>query len=182
MALLARLLFLWLAMSGGGTLGAPPVNEYQIKAAYLFNFGQFVEWPATAFESPVAPFTICVLGEDPFGNILDEAVRGETLAGRKVAIRRLGTPAEAATCQILFLGRGETAHLEQTLHAQRGRHVLTVTDAAGDAARDAVIVLITQNNRIRLRINLAEARANELVISSKLLRPAEVVGNPGAAP
>jgi hypothetical protein len=182
MSMFARLSFLWLVMSGGGTLGAPPGNEYQIKAAYLFNFGQFVEWPAAAFESPVAPFSICILGEDPFGAILDEAVRGETLAGRKVTIRRFRTPEELADCNILFVGRGETEHLEQTLRAQRGRHVLTVTDAEGAASRDAVIVLITQNNRIRLRINLAEARANDLVISSKLLRPAEVVGGTGATP
>jgi len=182
MSLLARLTFLWLVLSGAGTLGAPPGNEYQVKAAYLFNFGQFVEWPAAAFESPTAPFTICILGQDPFGTILDDAVRGETLSGRKVLVRRFEAPGEIAGCNILFVGRGETGRLEQTLHAQRGRHVLTVTDADGAATRDAVIVLITQNNRIRLRINLAEARANELVISSKLLRPAEVVGGPGATP
>ena len=182
MSLLARLSFLWLALSGTGSLGAAPGNEYQVKAAYLFNFGQFVEWPASAFDSPTAPFAICIVGDDPFGSIIDDAVRGETLAGRKVTIRRFRTPGEVAGCNILFLGRGETSHLENTLRAQRGRHVLTVTDAAGAETRDAVIVLITQNNRIRLRINLAEARANELVISSKLLRPAEVVGGPGAAP
>jgi hypothetical protein len=182
MTLLARLSLVWLALSGAGTLGAPPASEYQVKAAYLFNFGQFVEWPASAFESPTAPFVICIVGVDPFGGIIDEAVRGERLEGRPVAIRRFRTSAEAAGCNIVFLARSEAGHLEQSLNALRGHHVLTVTDASGDETRNAAIVLITQNNRIRLRINLGEARANELVISSKLLRPAEVVGIKGAAP
>ena len=182
MTLLARLTFLWLALSGTGTLGAPPASEYQVKAAYLFNFGQFVDWPATAFGSPSAPFNICILGEDPFGSILDEVVKGEKLVGRPVMVRRFSRSEEAAGCNIVFLGRSEVGHLADSLHALRGQHVLTVTDAAGDETRDAAIVLITQNNHIRLRINLAEARANDLVISSKLLRPAEVVGYPGATP
>ena len=182
MMLLVRLLLVWLALSGAGSLGAPPASEYQVKAAYLFNFGQFVDWPAAAFESPTAPFAICIVGDDPFGKVLDDAVRGETLEGRPVAIRRFRKPEDVAACNIVFLARSEADHLAQSLRALRGRHLLTVTDASGDETRDAAIVLITQNNRIRLRINLAEARANELVISSNLLRPAEVVGNPGATP
>jgi hypothetical protein len=182
MTLLVRLSITWLALSGAGTLGAPPASEYQVKAAYLFNFGQFVEWPAAAFESPTAPFAICIVGEDPFGSIIDDAVRGETLEGRSVAVRRFRTPEEITRCNIVFLARSEVGHLEQSLRTLRGHHVLTVTDATGDETRDAAIVLITQNNRIRLRINLTEARASELVISSKLLRPAEVVGNTGTTP
>ncbi|HET7809381.1 MAG TPA: YfiR family protein [Steroidobacteraceae bacterium] len=182
MPLLVRLSFMWLAVSGSGTLGAAPASEYQVKAAYLFNFGQFVEWPASAFESPSAPFAICIVGDDPFGSIIDDAVRGEKLEGRAVEVRRFRNPEEAAGCNIVFLARSEAGRLEQTLHALHGRPVLTVTDATGAETRDAAIVLITQNNRVRLRINLAEARANNLVISSKLLRPAEVVGNTGATP
>ena len=155
---------------------AAPASEYQVKAAYLFNFGQFVEWPASAFASPNAPFVIGILGEDPFGGVIDEMVRGESLAGHPLVVQRFRKPEEIAACNILFIGRNEAPTLETTLGALRGRHILTVTDVAGDQSRAAIIVLLTENNRIRMRINLAEARANDLVISSKLLRPAEVVG------
>jgi hypothetical protein len=156
---------------------APPPTEYQVKAAYLFNFGQFVEWPAAAFDSPTAPFVIGIVGQDPFGGALDAIVRGEKVAGHPLEVRRFKDAAEIGDCNILFIARGEASRLEQTLDALRGRHILTVTDAVGTESQDAIIVLMTVENRIRMRINVAAARANQLVISSKLLRPAEVVGN-----
>ena len=165
-----------LALSGSDAWPAAPAGEYQVKAAYLFNFGQFVEWPATAYPSPDAPFVIGILGDDPFGDTIDQIVRGESLAGRPLAVRRFRKPEESADCTILVIGRNDAARLERTLQAGRGRHVLTVTDFTGEESKAAIIVLLTENNRIRMRINVAEARANDLVISSKLLRPAEVVG------
>jgi uncharacterized protein DUF4154 len=168
------------ALAGGDAWsGAPmaPAGEYQVKAAYLFNFGQFVEWPVAAYASPNAPFVIGILGDDPFGGALEAVVRGESLRGHPLAIRRFRNPEDVTDCNILFIGRSEAARLEQTLQSLRGRHILTVTDAAGAEGRAAIIVLLNENNRIRMRINVAEARANDLVISSKLLRPAEVVGN-----
>jgi hypothetical protein len=161
---------------------AAPAPEYQVKAAYLFNFGQFVEWPADAYSSTGAPFVIGILGDDPFGNVIDDVVRGESLAGRPLLVRRFRQTEDVADCNILFIGRSEAPRLERTLRALRGRPILTVTDFAGAESRAAIIVLLTENNRIRMRINVAEARANDLVISSKLLRPAEVVGNGSAAP
>lgn len=165
------------ALPGAMAWPAAPAGEYQVKAAYLFNFGQFVEWPAAAFASPAAPFVIGILGEDPFGGALDQVVRGESLRGHPLAVRRFNEPEEISDCNILFIGRGEATRLERTLQALRGRHILTVTDFTGSGSHAAIIVLLTENNRIRMRINVAEARANALVISSKLLRPAEVVGN-----
>jgi len=156
---------------------APPATEYPVKAAYLFNFGQFVEWPAQAWDSPGAPFVIGIVGNDPFGKMLDDVVRGESLDGHPLQVRRFANPEEIAACQILFIGRSESGRLDQTLHALQGRSVLTVTDIDGAEKHGAVIVLWNDNNRIRMRINLAAARASRLVISSKLLRPAEVVGN-----
>jgi hypothetical protein len=167
------------AIGFGVASAAPPASEYQVKAAYLFNFGQFVEWPPQAYESPVAPFVIGVLGDDPFGKILDDVVAGETVGGRPLTIRRFRSPKDISACHILFIGRSETSRLDETLEALRGRHVLTVTDIAGAELRGAIIGLVNDNNRIRMRINVAAARASHLVISSKLLRPAEVVGNVG---
>jgi len=164
------------ALGGAPVQGALPPTEYQVKAAYLFNFGQFVEWPAGSYASASAPFVIGIVGDDPFGSVLDDVVRGEAVAGHPLLVRRFNDTDDVSACNILFIARSETALLERTLQAVRGRNVLTVTDAAGDESRDAIIVLKTENKRIRMRINLAAARANNLVISSKLLRPAEVVG------
>jgi hypothetical protein len=157
---------------------APP-GEYQVKAVFLFNFGQFVEWPAHAYDSATAPFVIGVIGEDPFGNILDEVVRGETLGSHPLVVRRFGDADDITDCNILFIGRTEAARLEKVLAAVRGKSVLTVTDIEGAERHGAIIVLFNENNRIRMRINLAAARKSQLVISSKLLRPAQVVGAEG---
>lgn len=170
-----------LALCCAGAWGASPASEYQVKAAYLFNFGQFVEWPAQAWESATAPFVIGIAGDDPFGRILDDVVRGESIGGHPLAVRRFKEGDDLKACNILFIGRSDASRLEQAVQALRGTHVLTVTDAAGAESRGAIIVLITENNRIRMRINVAAARSNSLVISSKLLRPAEVVGNEGGS-
>ena len=159
-----------IALSGMHARSAAPAGEYQVKAAYLFNFGQFVEWPAAAYSSPTAPFVIGIVGEDPFGNVIDDIVRGESLAGRPLVVKRFKSAEDVAGCNILFIGRSEAPRIERTLQALRGRHVLTVTDFTGAGSDAAIIALKTENNRIRMRINVEEARANDLVISSKLLR------------
>ena len=162
-----------------GAWPATPAAEYQVKAAYLFNFGQFVEWPVHAYDSPGAPFVIGVVGEDPFGSTLDAVVAGEQLGGHPLVVKRFRNPEDISACNILFIGRSESGRLEETLEALKGRSVLTVTDITGAERRGAIIVLFSENNRIRMRINVAAAKANNLIISSKLLRPAEVVGNDG---
>lgn len=155
---------------------AQTATEYQVKAAYLFNFGQFVAWPADSSRRPDAPFIIGVVGKDPFGKTLDDVVRGEMLEGRPLVVRRYRDARDVEECQILFISRSEAERLDQTLQSLRGRKVLTVTDIEGAERRGAIIVLFNENNRVRMRINLAAARASNLVISSKLLRPAEVIG------
>jgi hypothetical protein len=158
---------------------ATPAAEYQVKAAYLFNFGQFVEWPRQSYGSPDAPFVIGILGNDPFGATLDKVIAGESLGGHLLIVRRFSKPQDISSCNILFIARSEAPRLEETLKLLQGRNILTVTDIAGAESYGAIIVLINENNRIRMRINVGAARANNLVISSKLLRPAEVVGNEG---
>jgi len=150
-------------------------REYQIKAAFLFNFSQFVEWPPNAFTSPQAPLVIGVLGNDPFGPFLDEAVRGEKSQGRPIVIERCSDPEEACRCHILFVNYPESERLDTALKALNGRSILTVGDTAGFARRGGMIRFITVNNKVRLRVNLDAAKAAGLTLSSKLLRPAEVV-------
>lgn len=168
-------LFLLLVGAAGSPAQTATPQEYQIKAVFLFNFAQFVAWPSAAFADPQAPLVIGVLGEDPFGPYLDETVREEVIGGRKLVVQRYRHGADAARCHILFISRSETGRLEQIVAELRGHSILTVGDAAGFAQRGVMIRFVTEQNRIRLRINLEAARAANLTISSKLLRPAEIV-------
>ena len=151
-------------------------SEYQLKAVFLFNFAQFVEWPASAFPDPRTPFVIGVLGRDPFGPELDGVVRGETVNGRPLVIERYHNIEELHNCNILFIGRTEIGALPQILAVLRGRSILTVSDAEEADQSGVMIRLLTRSNRIHLQIDVSAAKAGNLVISSKLLRPAEIVG------
>jgi YfiR/HmsC-like len=170
-------LLMW-ALAGATTPGDAPAQsspEYQLKAIFLFNFAQFVEWPASAFPEPDTPLGICILGEDPFGGYLDEAVRGETVANHPLAVRRYRAVVEIKGCHILFVSRQEQGRLSGILDSLKGQSVLTVSDAEGFASHGGMIRFVTDRNRIRLRINLEAARAANLTLSSKLLRPAQIV-------
>jgi hypothetical protein len=152
--------------------------EYRVKAVFLFNFAQFVEWPAGAFADPGQPFVIGVLGKDPFGPELDAVVRGETIAQRALVVERYHDVGELHNCHILYIARSEIEHLPQILEALAGRSVLTVSDADGDDQAGVMIRLVNRSNRVRLQIDVGAAKAGHLTISSKLLRPAEIVGGP----
>ena len=150
-------------------------NEYQLKAVFLFNFAQFVEWPEKAFAGADSPLVIGVLGADPFGPVLDETVRDERIGGRKLEIHRYRRVEDVGICQILFISKSESSHLEAILAALKERSVLTVGDADRAARRGVMIQFLTEKKRVRLRINLDAAKLAGLTISSKLLRPTEIV-------
>jgi len=168
----AMLVFACLAAPGHGA-AAP--SEYQVKAVFLFNFSRFVEWPAAAFTSPSDPFVVGVFGHDPFGADLDEVVKGETVNGRPLVVRRVQSAAEARECQILFIHQSEGPRLTEVLSALDRRSTLTVSDVPGVAQRGVMIRLVTERGRVRMRIDVESARAAALVISSNLLRSAEIV-------
>lgn len=172
-----RLLLAGLLLGGGSRAPgqSAPVNEYQIKAVFLFNFAQFVEWPATAFPDPQAPLILGVLGDDPFGALLDETVRDEKIGRHPLLIQRYRQVEQIGDCHILFISQSERGRLESVLTRLTGRNILTVSDADGFALRGVMIRFITEKGRIRLRINLDAAKAAGLTLSSKLLRPAEIV-------
>jgi hypothetical protein len=180
MAILTGALRLILVACAGLVLGmqglaADAPTENQVQAVFLYNFSHFVEWPAQAFAAPGDPFVIGILGTDPFGARLDEATRNERVNGHPLTVRRFHSVAEVENCQILFVDRSESARLGQILSALDHRSTLTVSQADGAAQRGVMIQFATENNRIRLRINVESARASGLTISSKLLRPAEIV-------
>jgi hypothetical protein len=166
-----------LLVLGSGAFAAPTaVSEYQLKAVFLFNFSQFVEWPAAALPRDSEPFIIGVLGKDPFGAALDDVVRTEAVNQHPLAIEHYRSVAEIHNCQILFITAPELAHLDGILTALKDRSILTVADALEPGQHGVMIELVRQDSRIRLRIDLQAARAADLTISSKLLRPAEIVG------
>jgi hypothetical protein len=153
----------------------PTSSEYQVKAVFLFNFTQFVEWPASAFPNEKAPLVIGVLGEDPFGLFLDETVQGEKVNGHPLVVRRFQRAEDTGPCHILFINWGKGDKLKQLLADLKGRSVLTVSDAADFARQGGMVRFLTENNKIRIRINLKATKAADLTISSKLLRLAEIV-------
>lgn len=150
-------------------------KEYKVKAAFLYNFSQFVEWPGEAFPEAQTPLVIGVIGEDPFGAYLDEIVRGEKVNNHPVAVQRYHSVEEIKTCHILFVSQSETKHLEQIFTSLKGRKILTVGEVEGFTQRGGMIRFVTEKNKIRFRVNLEAAKAAHLTISSKLLRPAEII-------
>ncbi len=154
---------------------AQSFNEYQVKAVFLFNFAQFVEWSKLTSGDADRPFEICVLGDDPFSESLDETVRGEKFGNRRFEVRRFRAAQEALSCQILFVSNSESRQLHPILDALKGHSILTVSDADNFAQRGGMVQFQTDNKRIKLMINVDAARAANLTISSKLLRPATIV-------
>lgn len=155
-------------------------GEYDLKAVFLFNFAQFVEWPPSAFASPEAPFIIGILGDDPFGATLDTIVRGETVNGRPFAVRRYRTldDLHTAPCHVLFVCRSEAARAGALVSALSDHAILTVGESPNFVAAGGVVQLLIIQNKVRVRINVDAARDKHLSISSKLLRVAEVVEEP----
>ena len=151
------------------------VREYQIKAVFLFNFGQFVTWGPDDFPDATSPFVIGVLGEDPFGATLDAIVEGESVQGRPVQIERYVDVDDVGSCHILFVSGSELPRLDRVFERLRGRGILTVGETEGFAERSGMIRFVVVDNRLRLEINAAAAERAGLAISSRLLSLADVV-------
>lgn len=160
--------------AAAGALPAGVPTEYEVKAVFVLNFSRFVAWPSQAFTSATQPFVIGVLGNDPFGSHLDDAVRGEQADGHPLVVRRFQNIAEVRDCQILFIDQSQAAQLPHILATLDHRSTLTVTDLAGASRRGVMIQFATVNHEIRLRINPDSARAAGLTISSTLLQLAQI--------
>jgi hypothetical protein len=157
---------------------ATPIPEYRVKATFLFQFTQFVDWPSGAFRSSESPFVVGILGDDPFGSFLDETVRDEKAQGHPLIVERYQRLEDAANCQLLFVSRAESGRIRDIAAALRKRSTLIVGDTDGFAEGGGIVQFVTEQNKVHLRINLNAARVANLTISSKLLRLATVV-NPG---
>jgi hypothetical protein len=161
----------------------PKPNEYQVKATYLYNFGRFVKWPGTFPAGKGDSFSVCVLGQDPFGSILDSTLAGEELDGKPVVLRRISKPQDAGECRILFISAKEEKHLKEILATLVEGGALTVSDMPDFTRRGGMIQFLLEGDRVRFEINLESTESARLVLSSELLKVAASVkrnGRPGA--
>jgi hypothetical protein len=154
--------------SFGGT------REYEIKAAYLYNFLNYVEWPDQSLPPAGGAITIGVVGENPFGPSLGP-LNGKQIKGRTVAVKEVSAPAELKACQILFISQSEKDRYPRILESVKDSRTLTVSEIDGFAERGGIINFIYERNRVRFEINAEAARSKGLTISSELLKLARLV-------
>ena len=150
-------------------------GEYQVKAAFLYNFAKFVEWPPNSFRDPAAPLQICVLGQDPFGDELRNITNAKTVNGRKFEVRQVADLQLAKTCHILFIASSEKAQFKQILEGLRGTYALTVSDTRGFVEQGGMINFVLENDRVQFEVSRKAVEQAGLKISSKLLSVAKLV-------
>ena len=159
---------------GFGNLFGETSREYDVKAAFLYNFITFTEWPADAFSSSDGPYVIGVMGDDPFGSVLDQIVTGEQIKSRPLVVRRFKRLEDMHRVHILFLSPSEAHHLPEVLRWLKGQRILTVSDIPGFAEAGGGIEFVS-DTRIKLVINPTALREANLAVSSKLLRLAQLI-------
>jgi hypothetical protein len=152
--------------------------EYQVKAAFLLNFAKFIEWPPNAFPSEKTPITVCVFGYDPFGNILDEIIRGKNINNHELLARRINELPDLKGCQLVFAGEREEKRLPEILNSLKGTNVLLVGESEDFAERGGGIQFYLENNRMRFAVNVDAVQRAHLTVSSKLLALAKIVHDP----
>jgi YfiR/HmsC-like len=163
-------LLLWLAAAGCAS--AQVFNEYEVKAAMLYKFAGFVEWPSLPEGAPVS---ICVMGRDPFGPALEQAIQGKSIRGRPFVVKRLKIGQEPVACQILFVGASDKKWLRSLLERFRRDPILTVGDAPGFCESGGIINMELADNHVHFQINPDAADLAHLVVSSKLKSLAGIV-------
>jgi len=161
------LLFALLANASSIQVKAQTMNEYQVKAAFIFNFAKFVEWPSDAFGEGGA-LVVGLIGDDPFGGSLDR-LSGNTANGRTLRIKRFHWGDDLRACQVLFISASEERHLNKIMESIRGTSVLTIGESTQFSQSGGMIRFVIQENKVRFEINASAAGQARLRISSKLL-------------
>jgi hypothetical protein len=151
-----------------------PSREYQVKAAFIYNFVQFVEWPQTAFSSDSDPITIGVVGGNPFGDALERAVSGKVIGGRSLTVKYFADARDLGPCQVLFVNSSDADFMQAIHEKLKGKSVLSIGEPEQFPWTGGVIRFYEEDNRVRFEINLEAAEAARLKISSKLLRLAKI--------
>ena len=144
-------------------------QEYQVKAAFLYKFASFVEWPGDAFSQTGGTFVMAVVGDDPFGSKLEKTVNGKTIGGRKILVRRFKRAGDMKACHILFISRSEAGRIPQILDRLGKSSTLTVSDTGQFLQRGGMINFIIDDKKVKFEVNPDAAERTKLKISSKLL-------------
>jgi hypothetical protein len=176
LAILASALFPSSAARAHPQRGQP--TEYQLKAAFLFNFAKFIDWPDKSFATSQSPFSVCVIGQDPFGQSLEESLAGKIVANHPVTVERFPNSRnaiDAQHCQIAFISSSEKPRVRDVIETFKGDSVLLVGDMEGFASSGGAIEFFVQDDRIHFAINPEAADRAELKVSSKLLALAKIV-------
>jgi hypothetical protein len=157
--------------------GAPQEKptEYQVKAACMYYFAKFIEWPSSAFADNSSPVVFGLLGKDPFGDILEKTLKDKTVNDRKILIKRSGSLNDLVTCHLLFVARSEKSRCGEVVKALRGRSIVTVGEVEGFARKGGVLNFILVDDTVKFEINLDAAKRAGLTISSKLIKVGVVV-------
>jgi YfiR/HmsC-like len=172
LAVVAGVLFCWVAAAQSEQRG-----EYEVKAAFLFNFTKFVEWPESSFLDAHSPIVIGILGEDPFGDSLTRLVAGQKAQGRSIMIAKYRRGDDLRRCHVLFISASERQRSAQIIGSLQDTSILTVSDIDGFAVAGGVLQFVMQENRVRFLVNLEAATQNKLRVSAKLLALAQVVNH-----
>ena len=161
---------------------APGSSEYLIKAGFIYNFANLVQWPSSSFAQPDSPIVIVILGEDHFGTTLDRALEGKKVNARPFVIKRARSVSELQRtlgpqkeCQILYVSTSEMPHLSEAIQVLRGAPVLTIGETPGFARSGGIINLILEDNKVRFEVNVQAAKDADLNISSRLLALARII-------
>jgi hypothetical protein len=149
-------------------------SEYQLKAVFLFNFAQFVEWPPEAFDESTSSLNVCIAGSDPFGSELEAVMQGESVGGRPLVVERLADLEDTQRCHLAYVNQPEQ-QLRETLQRLKGKPVLTVGETQAFMESGGMIRFNMDGKKIRLMINPKAADEAQLRLSSKLLRSSELI-------
>lgn len=171
---------LFFLLAGTGILRAEVSKEYQLKAAFLYNFAKFVEWPARTFATPETPLVIGVFRSNPFGGELEKAVKGRKINGHPIVVTLVPSAAAAKQTQILFVEASQDGKLAELKGALQGAPVLTVGESGSFAKQGGMITFTQQNNSLRFSIDNGAAQKAGMKISSQLQKLALKSG--GAPP
>jgi len=174
--MIRRTLFglLWFALFWGkASIGMSAPSEYQIKAAYLFNFLNFVAWPEHVFNDKNSPMDVCILGQDPFENILDLTFEGKMIGARKVMIHRWQTMSLTHPCHLLFIGVSEAEHMTRILALLEDKPILTISDVEDFVHHQGMVQFIIVEHKVRFRVNRKAIQHASLYMSANLLRLAQ---------
>jgi len=165
---------------GAGRAAAQSASEYDVKAAFLFNFARFVEWPADSLPKGNVPLRLCVFGKDPFGETLEQVTRNKQVMGRWISIRRVRNIPDLSVCHMIYVGASEDNQLPKVLEAGQAVNALVISDTPKFAERGGMINFVVEGNRVRFEANLDVLAQSKLKISSQLLNLARPAAQRGA--